>query len=72
MDILTHQDMAGKSAEEQAKEAITYVLNRVRSDRSVRKAIGFGTQAFSLLTEAAATLHNQPIGNVREFYASIK
>jgi hypothetical protein len=63
--------MEEKSAEEQAKEAISYVLNRIREERKVANVIGSGTQSFSLLPEAAATLYNDPIDKVREFYAAL-
>ena len=70
--LLESKDMVGKSAEEQAKQAIRHVLNRIRNEYNVADIIGYGTQTFDLLTEAAATLHNEPVERVRKYYAGME
>lgn len=39
---------------QRARDAIQYVLTRVRDDKNVQNCMGYGTQAFSLLCEAEA------------------
>lgn len=66
MIMMTHTEMDGLQPIEQASRAISYVLERIRTDPDIGWNMGFGTQAFSLLTEAMATLDNAPVVTVRE------
>lgn len=52
-----------------ANRAIVHVLRRIRSEETVRYHLGFGTQSFALLTEAAAAIAEEPVEQVREFFA---
>jgi len=58
--------MQGKSPEEQSKQAIGHVLLQICNHPHIGWYLGFGTQSFDLLTEAFATLTNQPIEQVRD------
>lgn len=69
MDLLTETQMDGVPAVDQAKKAIIHVLRAIKADERKRDVMGFGTQSFSLLTEAAATLCGEPVQKVREFYS---
>jgi hypothetical protein len=51
---------------EACEAAIIHVLNRVHRDKEVRYLLGCGTEAFSLLTKAAALLIGTPVDEVRE------
>lgn len=68
MGIFEEIQMEGLSGEEQAKQAITHVLKQIRYNEKVGYHLGIGTQSFSLLTEAAATLHGEPVDVVRARY----
>lgn len=69
MDILLEsKQMEGQPANEQAKRAIVHVLTRIRDDKEASDVFGMGSQSFMLLTEAAATLLNEPIEAVRRQY----
>lgn len=70
-DLFKNTQMDGLPAEEQAKRAISHTLNRIREDETIGWYMGLGTQAFDLLTEAAATLHGRPVEKVREIYRPI-
>ena len=52
-----------------AKEAIVYVLNRIKCDADVRHYMGFGTESFAQLTEAAALLFDENVDRIQKFYA---
>jgi hypothetical protein len=60
--------MAGVPAEEQAKRAIAHVLGQIRDNPHVGWYLGYGTQSFTLLTEAAATLWGKPLEEVRRAF----
>ncbi len=67
MDLLmTSTQMDGWEAELQAKQAIAHVLQTIRDNPEIAWYLGIGTQSFSLLTEAAATLWGVPLLEVRE------
>lgn len=69
MDILLEStQMEGKTPEEQAKRAILHVLTQIRNDKKASDVFGIGSQSFALLTEAAASLFNEPVKKVREHY----
>jgi hypothetical protein len=55
---------------EKSKKAISHVLNRLREDDALRYQLGFGTQSFELLTEAAAALFDEPVEQVRAHFLS--
>jgi hypothetical protein len=57
---------------ELAKKAISHVLRRIRDDKATRYQIGFGTQSFALLTEAAAALFDEPVDKVREMFTVVE
>jgi hypothetical protein len=65
MDLFTDIQMAGLPAEQQARRAILYALQRIQGDPYIGYQMGLGTQAFSLLTEAAATLTGEPLEKLR-------
>lgn len=69
MNLLLEKQMEGLSAEQQAKKAIAHVLRTAHDNRELGWYINHGTQSFSLLTEAAATLFGEPIAKVRETFA---
>lgn len=48
--------------------AIVHILEQIRARPEVRYQLGFGTQTFVLLTEAAALLFNEPVDKIREHY----
>jgi hypothetical protein len=56
---------------EKEQRAVAHVLNRIREDEGTRRQIGFGTQSFELLTEAAAALFDEPVEGVREHFGGI-
>lgn len=51
-----------------AQKAVSHLLQRMNEDEQTRYQIGFGTQSYVLLTEAAAALFDEPIEKVREHY----
>ncbi|HRQ87329.1 MAG TPA: hypothetical protein PLA50_00920 [Bacteroidia bacterium] len=63
---MNDRQMDGFCAEEQCKRAIRHVLEQIRDNERVGYLLGFGTQSFALLTEAAATLFDEPLEEVRE------
>ena len=66
MDLLTSKQMDGLDALAQAKKAIAHTLNTICESKERWELMGLGTQSFSLLTEAAATLWNKPLEEVRK------
>ena len=72
MNIIEHTQMTGLSAEKQAAKAIEHVLTRIRDDNKCAESMGFGTESFALLTEAAATLFGKPVREVREYFMGKK
>lgn len=65
-DLMTNKQMEGKPAIEQAKLAIRNALQQIKDNRTIGWHMGFGSQSFALLTEAAATLWGRPVEEVRE------
>lgn len=53
---------------EAAQKALAHILKQMNTNPALRHEIGFGTQSYELLTEAAATLFDEPIGIVRAHY----
>lgn len=51
-----------------AQKAIAHVLQRMSVSEPLRHEIGFGTQSYVLLTEAAAALFDEPLEQVREHF----
>lgn len=66
--FISSKQMAGMSKEAQAKRAILHMLRCIESDPHVGWYCGYGTQSFSLLTEAYATLVERNISDVREAF----
>ncbi len=56
------------ASEEKAKAAISHVLGQIRTHEGIGWFMGVGTQSFTLLTEAAAELWNEPVEKVREHF----
>jgi len=65
MNALTENQMEGMTGEQQAKKAIRHVLEQIKDNPEIGWYLGEGTQSFSLLTEAAATLFERPTEEVR-------
>ncbi|RVI16115.1 hypothetical protein CN200_16340 [Sinorhizobium meliloti] len=53
-----------------AGEAIAYLLNRPRRDDKLYYQIGFGTEAFRLLTDAHAALTGEDVEVVEKRYGA--
>jgi hypothetical protein len=68
MDLLTETQMEGMSPDKQALKAIAHILTHIRRGEYVGWYLGVGTQSFSLLTEAYATLPHEDVGKVRELF----
>jgi len=68
-DIMNELQMEGMSGEAQAMKALQAVLDRIHGDPYVGWYLGVGTQTFSLVTEAAATLFGEPVEKVRRNFA---
>jgi hypothetical protein len=64
--IMDDVQMPELTAVEQAKRAIGHALEQIRTRDEVGYLLGPGTQTFSLLTEAAATLSGKPVRETRE------
>jgi hypothetical protein len=62
----SEREMEGLAPLEQAKKAIGYALRRIRDEWQIGYHMGYGTQAFALLTEAASTLFGEDLDKVRE------
>ena len=52
---------------EKAKAALIHVIERIRADDSLRYVMGYGTESFELVTDAAASLCNEPVEKVRAY-----
>lgn len=61
-DIYTSTSMDGMQPIDQAKKAILHLLGRINEDPFIGFYLGLGTESFSLLTEAWASLGG---GNVK-------
>ena len=68
MSLMEGTQMEELTPEQQAKKAILHMLSRIRDHEHIGWYCGFGTQAFDLLTEAAATLCGKPVREIREAY----
>lgn len=66
--LLTETQMAHLTAERQAEKAIRHTLERIRDHPEIGYYMGFGTQSFSLLSEAAAKLWGDDVSRVRQLY----
>ncbi|KQY78612.1 hypothetical protein ASD52_01830 [Ensifer sp. Root142] len=55
---------------QKAGEAIAYLLNRSRRDDKLYYQIGFGTEAFRLLTGAHAVLTGEDVAAVEKRYGA--
>jgi hypothetical protein len=53
---------------EAAQKAVAHLLKQMNANESLRREIGFGTQSYELLTDAAAKLFDEPVENVRSHY----
>jgi hypothetical protein len=72
MDVLLEsKQMDGQTEQEQCKRAIVHTLERIRDDKAAADVFGIGSQSFALLTEAAATLFNEPVAKVRAHYGGV-
>ena len=65
---MTETQMTGLSGEDQAKKALKFVLDRIQFHPEIGWYMGPGTQTFSLVTEAAATLFERPVEEVRKAF----
>lgn len=63
------KQMADLSPEKQALKALLHVAIRIHEDPFVGYYLGYGSQAFALVTEALATLTSQDVVKVRTDYA---
>lgn len=50
-----------------SQAAIYRMLNRIRREPQLRELIGAGTEAFNLLTTAAAALSGEPLNQVMDY-----
>jgi len=64
--IFDELQMEALSPIDQAKTAISHTLNKIKDDPYVAYYIGVGSQTYALLTEAAATLWDRPVKEVRQ------
>jgi hypothetical protein len=55
---------------QKAGEAIAYLLNRSRRDDKLYYQIGFGTEAFRLLTDAHAAITGEDVKAVEKRYGA--
>lgn len=69
MSLMDSAQMQGLSGEDQAKKAIRHVLEQIQDNENIAHQMGLGSQSFALLTEAAATLFNRPLQDVRENFS---
>lgn len=69
--LMSSKQMAGLDATEQAKKAIAHTLNTICESKERWELMGLGTQSFSLLTEAAATLWSRPLEEVRKNFCEL-
>lgn len=67
--LFESKQMEGQTELEQCKRAILHVLGQIQKDKRAADVFGLGSQSFALLTEAAATMFNKPVREVRELYA---
>lgn len=67
-DLYSSTELEDLPPIDQAKKSIGYALMRIRENPQIYYHMGFGTQAFSLLTEAYATLRSEPVADVRKRY----
>lgn len=56
---------------EKARVAVMHVLQLIRTNKAVRYQLGFGTQSFHLLTEAAATFLDEPLEQIQSHYLGV-
>lgn len=69
IDETDERQMEGKPPIDQALQAISYSLRRIREEWNIGYHMGEGTQAFALLAEAYATLNNEALSDVREKFS---
>lgn len=62
---MTEPQMSELTPAAQAETAIHHLLTQIRDNPEAGWYFGFGTESFSLLTEAAASLWGKPIEEVR-------
>lgn len=63
--INDHKQMADLPPLEQARRALQHVASRIHSDPFVGYYLGYGSQAFALVTEALATIRGEDVVKVR-------
>jgi hypothetical protein len=68
--LMASKQMEGLDATAQAKRAISHTLNTICESKERWELMGLGTQSFSLLTEAAATLWGQSVEEVRKNFCA--
>lgn len=54
-----------------SKKAVMAVLTRVRHEQAVHDLLGPGTEAFDLLTAAAAIMFNDNVATIRRMYGTV-
>jgi hypothetical protein len=67
-DIMQSKQMEGVEPLEQARRAIRHMLEHIKTHPETGYYCGYGSQTYSLLTEAAATLFKRPVDEVRTFF----
>ncbi len=68
MSLFDETQMAGMPPDKQALKAIAHILSHIRRDEYVGWYLGVGTQSFSLLTEAYASMTQEDVVKVRELF----
>jgi hypothetical protein len=58
--------MANEQKLKLCKDALYYVLIRIRDDKKVAYLLGAGTETFSRLTSAYAAVMDEPVDTIRE------
>jgi hypothetical protein len=69
--FLCSRQMCHLDKEAQALKAILYVLRRIRDEKDVAERLGFCTENFQLLTEAAAALTDEPVEKIRVHFGNL-
>ena len=69
--IMQSKQMEGQAPLSQAKRAIAHTLNTISESKDKWELLGLGTQSFALLTEAAATLFDEPVEQVRKNFCDM-
>lgn len=66
MDLMTNRQMAHLDPTEQAQVALRHMISQIKNNPALKYHLGFGTQTFSNLTEAYASLSGEDLKALRE------